>query len=187
MNVSAIILAAGQSKRFGRENKLLSSYKGTRLIDHCLNTILATKFNDRILVTGHEALKIEPMVKNLPIRAVFNSNYLNGMGASLAVGVDALKPSCEAFMVFLADMPDISPNLCNRLLEVHAGTSDGHSIVRPTYRGQPGHPVLFSAKHIETLSKLAGDQGAGAHLSQNSAQTLNVPVRAHGCIYDIDK
>lgn len=187
MKFSAIILAAGQSKRFGPANKLLSPYRGTRLIDHCINTVLASNFEDRILVSGHECLKIEPIVKNLPIRTVHNQNFANGMGASLAVGVQALKADCDAFMVFLADMPEIPPSLVGELQSAYIKNAGRHSIIRPTYKGQPGHPVLFSSENISELADLKGDQGAGRFISQRPDKTLDLTCAIAGSVYDIDK
>lgn len=186
MNISAIILAAGQSKRFGPENKLLSAYKGAPLIHHCLNTLLSGPFTDRILVTGHDAMHIEPHVRKLPVRIAFNPDYEHGMGSSLAAGVNALMPDCEAFMVFLADMPDIPANLVSALLDAYQANSGTYSIIRPVYRGQPGHPVLFSIDFAPQLAKLTGDLGASTIIRENQHQTHYIQSKSAGVLKDID-
>lgn len=187
MNVTAIVLAAGESKRFGKANKLFALYHGAPLIDHCLKPVLEAEFNDRIIVTGFEHDRIEAHIKRLPARTVCNPDFEDGLGTSLAAGVKALNPACDAFLVFLADMPDIPPTLISELMGAYDNNSANKSIVRPVYKGSPGHPVLFATSHAPEMRTLAGDQGAFEIIKKHKTSTLNVEVKSSAVVQDVDK
>jgi molybdenum cofactor cytidylyltransferase len=52
--IAAIVPAAGMSTRMGR-NKLLLPFKGKPLIVHAVETLLASKIEEVIVVLGNEA------------------------------------------------------------------------------------------------------------------------------------
>ena len=72
--LSAIVLAAGLSKRMGQQNKLLLSYKTKTIIETTLENILASGIKDIIVVTGHEHTQVEAAVQHLPVRIIFNTS-----------------------------------------------------------------------------------------------------------------
>ena len=185
--IAAIILAAGQSKRFGEDNKLFASYNGKPLIDHCLKSVLACGFDDHIVVTGFDHERLESHVTGFPIRLVYNPKFETGMGSSLAAGAKALKTDCDAFMVFLADMPDIPAALIHDLIEAYENNGGNKTIVRPIYNGKPGHPVLFAVSHGHELQSLTDDQGAFEIIKKHKTSTLNVEVNSSAIVRDIDR
>ena len=187
LNIAAVILAGGQSSRFGADNKLFALYKGVPLVDHCLNSVCATRFDDRIIVTGFEHERVETHIEGLPLRLVFNSEFANGLGSSLAAGVSALGPECDAFMVFLADMPDLTPALILEIITAYETHHACKTIVRSTHNGKPGHPVLFSAVHKRELKFLPPDQGAFDVIQKHKTSTLNVEVNSFVVLHDVDR
>ena len=52
--ISAILLAAGQSKRMEGENKLIKNIQGIPLIKHSVKNILASSIDELIVVIGHQ-------------------------------------------------------------------------------------------------------------------------------------
>ena len=71
--ISAILLAAGQSKRMQGENKLLKKYKNRPLINHILKSLIKSKVNKIIIVLGYESRKIKKIVlKSKKITFVVN-------------------------------------------------------------------------------------------------------------------
>ena len=187
VNITAIILAAGQSARFGQDNKLFTPYKGVPLIDHSLNLVLTADFADRIVVTGYQHKRLEAHIDRLPVRTVFNPGFADGMGASLAAGTKALNPSYDAFMVFLADMPDIPTALVGNLMNVYESNRSEKSIIRPVHKGKPGHPVVFAASHAPELQSLTQDQGAIEVIEKHETSTLNVEINSAVVMCDIDR
>lgn len=186
IKIAAIVLAAGQSKRFGSENKLLANYKGQPLFTHCLDLVSSLPFTQRILVTGHEAEQVEKSAINYGLEIAHNPNFATGMGSSLSTGVKALDQSCGAFMVFLADMPELSRSLVNSLFEEYEKKQHDMSIVRPAFEDVNGHPVLFAAKHALALKSLKGDQGAKELIDKMRPETVFFNAGTRACIRDID-
>ena len=62
--ISAILLAAGQSKRMVDENKLLKKYKGLPLIKHAIQNILNSSIDELIIVLGHQKEVIKKKYRN---------------------------------------------------------------------------------------------------------------------------
>jgi molybdenum cofactor cytidylyltransferase len=186
-NAAAIVLAAGTSSRYGEENKLTAIYKGVPLIDHTLKLISELPFKDRVLVTGHEREAIETLANDYPVRFAHNENFADGMGSSIATGIGKLNADCDAVMIFLADMPDIPPELVGSLIYQYAKTRSNVTIARPIFENQTGHPVLFSSVHFNKLAKLTGDQGASDIIKNNRSGLLYVRTQTQACVRDIDR
>ena len=86
--ISAILLAAGQSKRMKGKNKLLLKYKRKTLINYVLKSLIKSKVNKIIIVLGHEDRKIKKIaLKSKKIIFVFNSNYAKGISTSIKCGL----------------------------------------------------------------------------------------------------
>ena len=86
--ISAILLAAGQSKRMGGDNKLTKKYNKKYLINHILDTLIKSKVNKIIVVLGFQKLKVRKItVKNKKINFVYNKNHKSGMASSIKTGL----------------------------------------------------------------------------------------------------
>lgn len=147
---SAVVLAAGASRRFGQDDKLRAEFDGKPLLGHVLDG-LGTLGLGEVFVVARTPLP--------GVHHIINPHPEAGMGHSLAMGVAALKPCVAAFIV-LADMPLIVPDLYREM----AAALPGHDIVVPVHEGQNGHPVLFSSACFEDLRRLSGEHGARALL-----------------------
>ena len=86
--ITAIVLAAGKSKRFGKSNKLLATYKRNPVLKHTLNKITKSKVDEILLVTGHQNNKIQNQFKKYSnIKFLFNKNFNKGMSSSIKIGL----------------------------------------------------------------------------------------------------
>jgi molybdenum cofactor cytidylyltransferase len=183
VSVAAIILAAGQGTRFGPEPKLLAELAGKPLIRHVAEAALASKARPVLAVIGHRhdevAAALPPAVK-----CIRNPNYALGLSTSLKAGFAALDPGTEAVIILLGDMPEVTPQLIDRLIEAwHAG-GDPAAVV-PTYDGRRGNPVLLSAALAPQIATLSGDTGAGALLGARDG-VHELPVAAASIHADVD-
>ncbi len=89
--ISAIILAAGQSKRIVKENKLLKIYRKKPLVNHALNSVTKSNVNKIIIVLGHESSQVKKNIKkNKKIIFIVNNNYKKGMSSSIKAGIKRL-------------------------------------------------------------------------------------------------
>jgi len=171
--ISAILLAAGQSKRMDGENKLTKKIQDVPLIKYSVKNILASSINELIVVLGHQKEIIEKLIdKNEKIKCVFNKNFENGMASSIKTGLDHLSEKTEAFFICLGDMPMVSHDIYDQLIK----SKDNKEIIVPTYKGQQGNPVLFDKSMKEKVMDTSGDVGAKKILELNKDKILNLEI-----------
>ena len=169
--VSAAILAAGNARRFGT-NKLLEPLGGAPLLRRAL---LAANdaFADRvILVTGRDADHVVQAAAGLADRVVFNPDFLDGIGTSIAAAARACRGRADALVVMLADQPLVTADHLRTLAIQWDGQPD--RIVASAYADNVGAPALFGVDFFEALSRLAGDQGARAIIEANDQAVVTV-------------
>ena len=171
--ISAILLAAGQSKRMNGENKLAKEIQGIPLIKLSVKNILASSINELIIVLGHQKEIIEKLIdKNEKIKFVFNKNFESGMASSIKTGLNNLSEKTEAFFICLGDMPMVSHDIYDQLIK----SKDSKEIIVPTYKEQQGNPVLFNKSMKEKIIVITGDIGAKKILELNKDKILNLEI-----------
>ena len=171
--ISAILLAAGQSKRMVGENKLTKEIKGIPLIKLSVKNILASSVDELIIVLGYQKEIIEKFIdKSEKIKFFFNKDFESGMASSIEEGLNHLSKNAEAFFICLGDMPMVSPDIYNQLIK----SKDNKEIIVPTYKGQQGNPVLFDKSMKEKILDIRGDVGAKKVLELNKAKILNLEI-----------
>ena len=183
--IAAIVLAAGQSRRMGR-NKLLLTLDGKPVLRHVVDTIRASRISSITMVLGHQAEETRAMFGGADMRFVFNEDYREGLSTSLKAGVAALPGDIDGAMVFLGDMPDVDADLVNRMIAAF-DPGNMRGIVVPQREGRRGHPVLWGRGFFPALQKkISGDAGARHLLGQYAEWTAEVEVGHDGIFTDID-
>ena len=171
--ISAILLAAGQSKRMNGENKLAKEIQGIPLIKISVKNILASSINELIIVLGHQREIIEKLIdKNEKIKFIFNKDFESGMASSIKTGLDNLSEKTESFFICLGDMPMVSHDIYDQLIK----SKDKKKIIIPTYKGQQGNPVLFDRSMKEKIVEITGDAGAKKILDKNREKIFNFEI-----------
>ena len=171
--ISAILLAAGQSKRMNGENKLTKKIQGIPLIKHSVKNILSSSVDELIVVLGYQKEIVEKFIgKNEKMKIVFNKNFENGMASSIKTGLNHFSEKTEAFFICLGDMPLVSHNIYNQLIK----SKNNKEIIVPTYKGQQGNPVLFDKSMKEKIRNISGDVGAKKILELNKDKILNLEI-----------
>ena len=171
--ISAILLAAGQSKRMNGENKLTKEIQGIPLIKHSVKNILSSSVNELIIVLGHQKEAIQKLIdKNEKIKFVFNENFHSGIASSIKTGLNHLSKNTETFFICLGDMPMINSNIYNQLIK----SRNQKDIIVPTYKGQQGNPILFSKFMKKDIMNIEGDVGAKKILKINKDKILSIEV-----------
>ena len=169
--ISAILLAAGQSKRMNGQNKLAKEIQGIPLIKHSVKNILASSINELIVVLGHQKEIIEKLIdKNEKIKFVFNKDFESGMASSIKAGLNHLSEDTEAFFICLGDMPMVNKDIFNLLIK----SKNNREIIVPTYKNKQGNPILFSKSMKKKIMTIEGDAGAKKILELNKDKTLNI-------------
>jgi len=183
--ISAIVLAAGESKRMGRPKQLLA-WQGKTLLRHVLESLMKSDADEIILVLGHEAEAIRKGLTEFQIKIVINPDYKQGMASSLRQGLLAMNPTSEAFLVLLADQPGIGPEIMNRMIRDFQRADPKRGIVRPVYQGLRGHPVLIGVQYLQEALQLQGDVGARQILMNHPEDIIEIEVDQDVVLKDID-
>ena len=183
--IAVLILAAGQSRRMGKTNKLLVPVDGKPLLLHTVEAALASKASDIVVITGHEQDDVEAIVEGTSVRLVHNPDYARGLSTSLKAGIQALPSATDAAIVCLGDMPEIDAALLDRLIDAFDAAA-GQTIVVPTHAGKRGNPVLWGSAHFPAMATLDGDVGARHLIGQNPEALVEIPFETGGSLIDID-
>lgn len=159
---SAVILAAGLSRRMAPRHKLLLPLAdGEPMIRRVARMVLATRPAQTIVVAGACAEEIIEALTGLDLDLIVNPQFEEeGQPGSLRRGFGALSAPCDAAYVMLGDQPRIEAPMIERLLD-HFFAQPQPSILAPRHGGRPGHPVIFAARHIEAIA--AGRLRLGNH------------------------
>jgi molybdenum cofactor cytidylyltransferase len=140
--VSAILLAAGMSRRMG-VFKLTLPWRGTTVIQHVADTLRTAGLHEIVAVTGHRRHEIEAALAGRGIRCVFNPNYATGdMLSSIQTGIAALDAGDDAVLVCLGDQPQMEAATL-RLVLAEGERTSWKQIIIPSYRMRAGHPILI--------------------------------------------
>ena len=157
--IKAILLAAGQSKRFKGENKLIRKFKNKPLINHAINSLIKSKISKIIVVVGHEDRKIKKIIKkSKKIIFIFNKKYESGISSSIKVGLKKISKKNKGFIVVQSDMPFIKSSdinkICNSIKKrkflVHA----------LKFKNKIGNPIGFDISVLSKFKKIKGEYGA---------------------------
>ena len=188
MRIVGILLAAGRSERFGSD-KLIAPLPrsiddvdaGTPIGVAAYRHLAAAVPEVVAVVRSGDGLLAE-MLRNVGARIVECARADEGMGASLACGVQAT-PDADGWLIALADMPWIKPAT---IYDLVSALERGADIVAPSFNSERGHPVGFARRHYAALLALRGDEGARARILANRS-TLELRVTHDaGVLRDID-
>lgn len=184
-NIAAILLAAGSSRRMGKENKLLARVKGEAMITKVAREIMNSAVANLIVVTGHEQAEIEAALAGLNVQFVHNEDHLDGLSSSLRSGLNALSDDIDGVVVCLGDMPLVSAEHINHLIDAF-DPLEGRAICVPVHGRKRGNPVLWGQQFLAEMTALSGDIGARHMLEEYSDQICEVTIDEDGVLFDID-
>ena len=117
MKVSATILAAGQSSRMENGNKLLLPINEIPMISHVCNTVLKAALDPVVVVTGCDNELVTQAIPTAINEIIYNSHWQSGMASSIYSGISALPKNIDGNMIVLGDMPMLSNNTLDLLID----------------------------------------------------------------------
>lgn len=151
--VGAILLAAGNSSRFGA-NKLLYEIEGNPLVQYSMEIISQLPFEQKIVVTQYP--QVEQLAKRLGLSWVRNKNPELGISHSIHLGLEK-QGDMDGWMFLVGDQPWLCRETVEKLLETFRESLRGIAAVR--CGENIGNPVVFSRAYKKELEKLSGDWG----------------------------
>jgi len=182
--VSAILLAAGESRRMGQLNKLALLVNGVPLLQRTVLTLLQARLREVVVVVGHEQHSVHSMLDGMPVRIVSNDRYQEGQMTSVYCGMQALQEPCEGVMVCLADQPLLEPQDINLLVDHFL--SKPAAVLVPTYQGQRGNPIILASQHRADILNGERNLGCKRFIEKNPDLVTTLEFDNDHVIFDLD-
>jgi molybdenum cofactor cytidylyltransferase len=183
--IAGILLAAGQSRRMGQENKLLIEIDGKAMVQHVVTAALASNLVSLSAVTGHQSVDVAAILERALVTSHHNPDFASGLSSSLRVGINHLPEDIDGVMVLLGDMPNITAGHIDRLIAAF-NPLEGRAICVPTFQGKRGNPVLFAKDLLLEMNDIAGDVGAKHLIGRHEDVVAEVDMPDDAIFLDID-
>jgi molybdenum cofactor cytidylyltransferase len=169
----AVVLAAGESRRFGSQKQLVR-IAGRPLLHTAVTRASEVTGSAVIVVLGCGAAELGALLKHSPGSIVINQEWREGLSSSIRAGIARLPLTCAGAMLLLADQPLVSADDLRRL----AGTwrKQPQYIAAALYSGTTGVPAIFPRSLFQALLQLRGDTGARSLLRRNTDRVVRVPM-----------
>lgn len=184
MKLGAVIMAAGISRRMGK-NKLLLKYGRTTFIENIVGKVIGMGFHKVVITVSDKRIKeiCEEFLNKMEnegklsterdgLSVILNRESGKGMSESVKLGVKMLEKDCEGYMFFSGDQPALSCETIEKIMK----NSEKEKIVIPLYNGKKGLPTVFDASFKDELSKITGDTGGRQVILNNIDKVKYVEI-----------
>ena len=172
--LSAIVLAAGGSSRYG-QCKQLVKLDGSSLVRHAVSKLSSLFSHNRIfVVVGANSKAVAQAVSDLPVNIVPNADWQRGLASSLKAGLNSVEPRCQAVMITLCDQVLVTESHLCRLAE--CWIREPSRIIASGYADTLGTPAVIPAEFFPQVLALVGDAGAKSILNNNAGRVRTVPI-----------
>ena len=165
--IAAIILAAGESSRFGKPKPLLQLHHKS-LVRRIIGEAQAANCGPIIVVTGNAHDKVKDDLRNDNVIIARNENWRGGIGTSIRTGVQLLfqiRPEIDGVVLLVCDQPLVDASTIRSLIDLRETTRK--AIVASRYAETLGVPAIFDRSCFHELAALGSDSGAKAIILSN--------------------
>lgn len=181
--ITAIILAAGESKRMGQPKMLMPWGKST-VLQTVISTFQAAGIKDILVVTGGAHQQVETLIGKT-VQTVYNENYKDGeMLSSIQLGLSVKKREASAALICLGDQPQVEErsvrSICNAYL------ANKSQLVVPSYEMQRGHPWLVARPLWDELLEMKAPKTPRDFLKKHARMIHYVNVGTPSILTDLD-
>ena len=183
--IKAILLAAGQSKRFKSENKLIRKFKNKALINHSLQALLKSKVEKIIIVLGYQNKEVRKVIKkNKKNIFVLNKKFRLGMSSSINTGLKKISKKDKGFIIVQSDMPFIKTSDINK---IYNSISKRRYLVHALkFKNKIGNPIGFDSSVLTKFKRMKGDVGAKFMVKRLNNNTNFIKVLSKKVFKDLD-
>ncbi|MEQ8249063.1 MAG: molybdopterin-binding/glycosyltransferase family 2 protein [Alphaproteobacteria bacterium] len=183
--ITAVVLAAGQSRRMGAANKLLEAVHGEAMVRRVVAHAQASQAADVVVVLGHQGERVRAALADTGVSFTDSPHFADGLSASLKAGIAAVPSASDGAVVLLGDMPGVTADHIDRLI---AGFNpvEGRGICVPTTRGKRGNPVLWGRAFFDEIASLSGDVGARHLIGTHQDAVCEVALEDDAIFVDVD-
>jgi molybdenum cofactor cytidylyltransferase len=182
--ISAILLAAGRSRRMGAFKPLLPFGERT-VIEACVSNLQVGGVEEVVIVIGHRADEMRERVAHLAgVSFAVNAETESEMGVSIARGIEQVSSDARAVFIALVDQPAVPPEVIRLLIAERERT--GARLIVPEYKGRGGHPVLIDSSFREKLLNLDPQRGLRGLFDEDRTEVLRLSVSSPYVVRDMD-
>ena len=154
IQIPAVILAAGEARRFGKIKQLMP-WGNRSVLESVIASALITGLDPIYVVLGANSAIIKEKIAAWPVTILINQDWTDGQGSSLRLAASSLLQSSQGFLTLLGDQPQITPDLMRAV--ALKGLESG-KVARPQIGDRRGHPVYFPQVSLDMLRALGPDQ-----------------------------
>lgn len=185
--IAAVLLAAGESRRFDGGDKMLAEIDGLPLVAWTARGIPRDIVGTVVAVTRPADFGRRAALDGLGVVHALSAEADAGQGRSIATGIGALPAACRGAFVVPGDMPGLRPALFRKLV-AEFFAREGNGIVFPTIAGQLRPPVLWPRDMFPMLAALEGDAGGKAIVERNRFRSRGLPIEPRDAVMldDVD-
>jgi len=181
--ISAILLAAGESRRMG-EFKQLVSFRGKTFVANCVDNLLASGIDEVVVVTGHRADDVRKALAGRKISLVHNEHYQSGMSSSIKCGILAVSADARACLIALVDQPQISADVFRRVIEAYRQQPSLIAIASSSSRR--GHPILLDMRLRDEILGMDDSIGLRQVIQEHDRELVLIEVATESILFDVD-
>jgi molybdenum cofactor cytidylyltransferase len=181
--ISAIILAAGESKRMGRP-KMLLPWGDTTVLGKVVATFRAAGLEDIVVVTGSARPQVEALFGR-SVRFAFNPDFARGeMLGSVQAGLQSLGEETRAALIALGDQPQVELETIETIRETFGRT--GAPLLVPSYQMRRGHPWLVAREFWGEILQMRAPESPRDFLNRHAESIRYLNVETPSVIQDLD-
>ena len=179
---TAILLAAGQSKRMGAFKPLLP-FGNKTVIECCIDYLREGGVETIVVVLGHRADEVRKRLARHDVIFALNPDPNSEMGASIAAGIRELPETAKATLIALSDHPAVPANVVSTLIDAWA---NGARLVIPTWQNRGGHPVLVDMSFKSELLSVGASGGLRTLFESHPDKVRRIEVNSPFIARDMD-
>ncbi|NJC95505.1 MAG: hypothetical protein C3F07_01355 [Anaerolineales bacterium] len=182
--ISAIILAAGESKRMGQP-KMLLPWGGMTVLGKVITVLRSAGAEEIVTVTGGFREEVEAIANQHQSRVVFNPEYANDeMLSSIQCGIGALKPEAEAALLCLGDQPQVRVGSVRRICDAFRASRS--NLIVPSYQMRRGHPWLVARPLWDEILNMCSPESPRDFLNLHANKIEYVEIDNSSILEDLD-
>ena len=183
LNIAAIVLAAGCSRRAGA-NKLLADVDGEPLFLKAVHAAIRSKAKPVYVITGYQNEEIEKALENLDVNILHNPSYSSGVKTSIMLGLNSLPSSCKGALLVPADMPNITERFLNKMIKAY-NPEIAKQLLVTSYKGVKYNPVLWSRDLFKQADIVPEESNIRVIFPQHEDYTTKVETSNKKMLLDV--
>jgi molybdenum cofactor cytidylyltransferase len=182
--ISAIILAAGQSKRMGKP-KMLLPWGNLTVIEQVVTTFLNAGIEDILIVTGAAQSEVNKALDRYPVNRIHNPEHETGeMLSSLQCGIREMSEQTQAALIGLGDQPQVQEGSIRAICEAYLGSTS--ELIVPSFQMKRGHPWLVARTLWDEVLALKPPETLRNFLNRHAETIRYVNLDTSTILADLD-